>query len=145
MLRRWGWASLARYKVKNWTQDFENSVALSQCATIHEGYPGACKFKLSTEQISRCPLCYTLIFAISALYLLVHSLLDFSLKNPSSRRLVKIRNFQYVCGIDPVIGPSSHYLVSIGIEFVYRHLEVSSASSPVKVVRYCHTLLYVPE
>lgn len=50
----------------------------------------------------------TLEFAITSLDLLVVALLNISLEDTCSRRLVEGGGFQDVCGIDPVVGLASH-------------------------------------
>ena len=67
----------------------------------------------------------TLIFPISTLHLLVHILLYLALQHPRARRLVKVGDFQYVRGIDPVVHTPAHDMVSLDIEFVYRDLRYS--------------------
>lgn len=73
--------------------------------------------------ISSCSRGYhTLIFAITALYFLMDSLLDFSFQNSSSCRLVKPGRFQNMCRIDPIISPSSHHTITVDLELVHRDL-----------------------
>ena len=64
----------------------------------------------------------TLIFAITSLHLLMHSLLDLALQNPCPRGLVKVCDFQDVRCVDPVVGPPSHDMIAFHIVLVYWYL-----------------------
>ena len=67
----------------------------------------------------------SLIFSITALDLFVRFFLNFSLQNSRSGRLVEPRSFQDVCGIDPVVLPTSHdmfFEVHAELEFIDRNL-----------------------
>lgn len=68
------------------------------------------------------PSARTLVFAITALYLLMYSLLYLPFKDPCSRGLVKSSRLQDMCGIDPIIGSPSHHTLAIDLEFKYRGL-----------------------
>lgn len=60
----------------------------------------------------------TLIFAVSALYLLMHSFLNLTLQYTSSCWLVVSGDLEDVRGIDPVIAPAPHASYSAGLELV---------------------------
>lgn len=65
---------------------------------------------------------HTLIFPISALHLLVDTLLNFSLEYACSSGLVIAGHLQDVGSIDPVVGATAHDMVAVNIVLVNRHL-----------------------
>lgn len=74
--------------------------------------------------LSRAGGVHTLVFSIPALNLLVCALLHLSFEDSCARRLVEFRNLQDVCGIDPVVDPSSHDMITGDIELVNWYLAV---------------------
>lgn len=66
----------------------------------------------------------TLVFAIASLYLLVYSLLHFSLQYSGSCRFVEACNFQNMGCIYPVIASPAHDMITSDLEFVHRHITV---------------------
>lgn len=84
----------------------------------------------------------TLVFAITALDLLMHAFLYLSFQYPRSGRLVKVCDFQNVRGIDPIIGSAAHYMVALNEAFVYRNLSaVRLSGQQFTQGRNCRTLL----
>lgn len=76
----------------------------------------------------------TLIFAITALHLLMNSLLYLSLQNPGARRFVVIGDLQDVCRIYPVIGSPAHDMIVLHVELVHRHIAVRSAVNLSEII-----------
>lgn len=68
----------------------------------------------------------TLVFSISTLNFLMHTLLHFSFQNPCSCRFVEACDFENVSGIDPVIRTTSHDVVGANFELVDGHLQAGS-------------------
>lgn len=69
------------------------------------------------------PSMHTLIFAITALDFLMHSLLHLSFQNSSSCRLIEPGCFEDMCCIDPIILSPSHHTITFDLEFKHRNLE----------------------
>lgn len=68
----------------------------------------------------------TLVFSISALNLLMDVLLNISLKDSRSSRLVEACSLQDVCRIDPVVVPPSHHMlfeICAELELVHGNLQ----------------------
>jgi hypothetical protein len=66
---------------------------------------------------------YTLVFSVSTLHLLVHTLLHLALEDPSPTGFIIFRDLQDVSSVDPVVGSASHTVVALAIEFVDGHLD----------------------
>lgn len=64
-----------------------------------------------------------MVFSITALDLFVNALLYFPLKNSCSRGLVEVGDLEDMCCIDPVVGTTTHYMVSFNVELKDRYLD----------------------
>ena len=80
----------------------------------------------------------TLIFPISALYFFVHTFLHFSLEDSSSSWFIVIGDLQDMRRVDPIVGPTTHDVVSSDIVFVHGDLceFPQTVVSVVKVERH---------
>ena len=87
-----------------------------------------------TALVERDPC--ALIFAISALDLLMDAFLYLPFEDSCSCRFIEACNFQNVSGIDPVVRSASHDMVGGDLEFIHRHLRSHvSGSSGHKSLR----------
>jgi len=64
----------------------------------------------------------TLIFSVSALHLLVYTLLHLALENSGPTRFIVFGDFQYMGSVDPVVCSASHTMIALAIELVDRDL-----------------------
>jgi hypothetical protein len=87
MLWSWRRAEIARDELKDWTQFLIDVVALRKSFALFQWNPCAWR-SLNTAVLTQITL-RTLVFAISALDLLVSFLLNLSFKNSRPRWLVK--------------------------------------------------------
>lgn len=95
---------------------------------------------------------YTLVLAISTLHLFMDALLNLALQNARSRGFIKPSHFEDVRSIDPIVGPSSHNMVAIDLEFIHRYLDDEERESDQERMIEAQrdqdktlTLLYVAE
>lgn len=91
VLWSWGWAAVARYVVENLTDAFNNAMLLGQAARFIERNPCAFCKRQRTDPAPRWAG-LTLIFSITALYLLVHAILDILFQASCSGWLVETGN-----------------------------------------------------
>lgn len=71
----------------------------------------------------------TLVFAVTALDLLMNPFLHLTLEDTGSRWLIEPCNFENMCRIDPVIRPPSHNTVGTDLELIHRDLVNTVRSS----------------
>lgn len=64
----------------------------------------------------------TLILAVASLHLLVRAFLHFPFEYTGSSRLVVVGDLEDMCGIDPIVRTSTHYMIATDIEFIDRYL-----------------------
>lgn len=87
---------------------------------------------------------HTLIFAVSTLHLLMHTLLHLALEDTGPGRLVVVGDLQDVGSVDPVIGATAHDMVARDIAFVHWNLPDHQHHTIEDNVRQrARTLLYV--
>lgn len=65
----------------------------------------------------------TLIFPVTSLDLLMMTFLDLPLQNSCPRRLVVIRNFEDVSGIDEVVISPTHDMIAVDVELEHWYLD----------------------
>jgi hypothetical protein len=104
-------APVARHIVEDGAHLVQYAVALCQMAALLERYPCA------------------LVFAITALDLFMHALLDFALEDTGSGGLVVVGYLEDVGCVDPVVGATAHDMVAVDIALVDGDLGFVSASS----------------
>jgi hypothetical protein len=67
---------------------------------------------------------HTLILAIPALHLLMHSLLHLTFEDARASRLVVVGDFQNVGRVNPVVRATPHHMVVVHRQFIDRHIAV---------------------
>lgn len=70
-----------------------------------------------------------LVLSISTLNFLMDTLLHFSFQNSCPGRFIEAGDFENMCGIDPVVGPTSHDVVGADFELVDGHLQAEGQSN----------------
>ena len=124
-------AAVARDVVEDLGDALEYAMLLREHATFIQGNPCA------------------LIFAISALDLLMHALLHLAFEDSGPCRFIEAGDLQNVRRIDPVVGPPSHDMIASNLELIDRDLHSrvsrSSASKNECDGIWMRTLLYVAE
>jgi hypothetical protein len=81
---------------------------------------------------------HTLVLSVTTLNLFVHALLDLSLENTGSRRLIKAGCLENMRSIDPIISTSSHHTIAINLELVHRDLREESVTILVRSAANSH-------